>query len=456
MNRIHLTRPQAVEIVEALRSREGAAGTVENQIYALGRLSRPDGSGVVRVDRIIPIRPNQYGKRESYGVALKPDALAGLVAATREHGGVFVKFHYHPMFGNSPINHFSGSDDLADKQLGELIGADQACFSVLMAEQPHGDYRFFARRAHPDGRLEPCSLMELRAPFRVHAPEATERLRSERFTRAKLDFGEGIVNTLWSLHVGIIGCGGLGWRAACALADSGVGSLCLIEYDKIEEGNLPRLPSAFPDDVGKFKLDVLATYLTRRYSDLAVETHRLNIIDALDRVDRVRTETVNVLKSCDVVLLVTDDHPSRYTPLLVCEDNLIPYIHCGMHPVGRDNMFCDVSIHVPGEGPCACCMRLIDENEGSRRGEAYIKGARFPNVAAWNAVAAGYVANAVRMLAVPLEGERLDRQRAWRIGLSSPSVEVLRPYRQACDACSKPHGEAHLVTTAPKSGGNVA
>ncbi|MCH5184572.1 MAG: sulfur carrier protein ThiS adenylyltransferase ThiF [Oscillospiraceae bacterium] len=56
--------------------------------------------------------------------------------------------------------------------------------------------------------------------------------------------------------IGIIGCGGLGSNAAVCLARSGFKNFILMDFDKIEYGNLNRQYYFF-GDVGRFKAEVL-------------------------------------------------------------------------------------------------------------------------------------------------------------------------------------------------------
>ena len=65
-----------------------------------------------------------------------------------------------------------------------------------------------------------------------------------------------IKSHLSKFKVGIAGAGGLGSNCATALARSGVGTLVIADYDKIEECNLNR-QYYFTDQIGKLKTDAL-------------------------------------------------------------------------------------------------------------------------------------------------------------------------------------------------------
>lgn len=429
--------PTLAPLVTAIRSSDGAAeGPVENVVFALAEPFTVGQRTMLRVQDLLTFTPAEYAVREAYAVQLRPEALARVVAAVSRRRLVPIKVHRHVCDRQHTLAYFSPSDDAADRELARLF-RDTGFASVLMADEPGGGYTVLARHATPEGALTPAAVIELRLPLRVHGSGSRADLESPRLARARLEFGAGVINTLSDLRAGVIGTGGLGWRSAAALADSGIGSLLLFDFDKVEERNVLRLEAATDEDLGLEKVIALRRYLARRHGGLEVIDFNVDVIDTLDRQGPARDALVTALGSCDVLLLVTDNHPSRLSILTEAERLQVPYVHCGMHQLTSQDMYARLSVHVPGVTACAVCASNVDRAQGSRRGPGYIRGVDLPNVAAWNVTAAGHVANAVRMLAVPLGPERLRDLHAWEIGLSWPGVRVMPVGRRAdCQVCA--------------------
>lgn len=421
------------DILRALRAPDADGQVVENVVFAFAKRFAHGGRAVLRVELIEVFANDDYAVREPFAVQLRPEALARVVALTKRRQLVPIKLHRHIVAGDRALAFFSGTDDAADVELADLFGAN-AFASVLLADKPDGGYAFHARTVSEDCAFVPAAVLELGLPITVYGTGARADTNKARFARARLEFGAGIVNGLSELRLGVIGCGGLGWRAASGSADSGIASLLLLDRDRVEERNLLRLEGATDSDVGRSKVLVLSDYLNRRHPGLDVAPLNLDVIDALDTNGSERDDLLQALGSCDALLLVTDNHPSRLSILIEAERLGIPYVHCGMHAITPHDMYCRLSVHVPHVTPCAVCAKNVDRAEGSRRGRGYVEGIDLPNVAAWNAIAAGHVANAVRMLTVPLPAEKLRDVHAWEIGLSRPAS---RPIAVITDAACK-------------------
>ncbi|MCR4563838.1 MAG: tRNA threonylcarbamoyladenosine dehydratase [Clostridiales bacterium] len=76
------------------------------------------------------------------------------------------------------------------------------------------------------------------------------------FSRTELLLGKEAVKKLASCRVAVFGVGGVGGFCAEALARAGVGTLDLIDADKVSESNINRQIIALHSTVGKNKVDV--------------------------------------------------------------------------------------------------------------------------------------------------------------------------------------------------------
>lgn len=95
-----------------------------------------------------------------------------------------------------------------------------------------------------------------------------------RFDRVADYLGSDSFQAVRRTCVTVIGLGGVGCHAAVALARSGIGSLRLVDFDKLTETSLNRNPIAGPEDCGKYKVDVVADHLRRTCPDTRIEVLR--------------------------------------------------------------------------------------------------------------------------------------------------------------------------------------
>jgi tRNA A37 threonylcarbamoyladenosine dehydratase len=84
------------------------------------------------------------------------------------------------------------------------------------------------------------------------------------FSRNELLLGKEAVRKLASCRVAVFGVGGVGGFCAEALARSGVGTLDLIDSDKVSISNLNRQIIALQSTVGQYKVDVAK----KRFEDI--------------------------------------------------------------------------------------------------------------------------------------------------------------------------------------------
>ena len=95
-----------------------------------------------------------------------------------------------------------------------------------------------------------------------------------QFSRTELLFGKEAMEKLAASRVAVFGVGGVGGYAVEALARSGVGSLDLIDDDKVCLTNINRQIYATRKTVGKYKVDVAAERIADINPDAVVKTYK--------------------------------------------------------------------------------------------------------------------------------------------------------------------------------------
>jgi tRNA A37 threonylcarbamoyladenosine dehydratase len=107
-----------------------------------------------------------------------------------------------------------------------------------------------------------------------------------QFSRTELLFGKEAMEQLAGCRVAVFGIGGVGGYTVEALARSGVGTLDLIDDDRICLTNLNRQIFATRSTVGKYKVDVAEARIHDICPDIQVHTHKCFYMpDTADQFD---------------------------------------------------------------------------------------------------------------------------------------------------------------------------
>lgn len=156
------------------------------------------------------------------------------------------------------------------------------------------------------------------------------------------EFGLEGQQRLKAARVAIVGLGGLGSPAALYLAAAGIGTLGLIDGDRVEVTNLQRQVLYDDADVGSLKVEVASNRLARKNPGVHIRSFatRLDSGNALE-----------ILRDFDIVLDGSDNFPTRY---LVNDATVllgIPSVHGSvLRFEGR------ISLFGTENGPCYRCL----------------------------------------------------------------------------------------------------
>ena len=140
----------------------------------------------------------------------------------------------------------------------------------------------------------------------------------------------------------IIGVGGLGVPAACALARGGAARISLVDPDSVALSNLPRQVVYGASSLGRLKVEAAAERLREDYPGLAVETYP-TALDADNAADLIRRH--------DFVIDATDDPASKFLINDVCVALGRPFVYAGV--LGMSGQAMTV---IPGRTACLRCL----------------------------------------------------------------------------------------------------
>ena len=101
----------------------------------------------------------------------------------------------------------------------------------------------------------------------------------------------------------IIGIGGLGCPLLTYLAASGVGTIGIVDYDKVELSNLNRQTLFATKDIGKFKVNQAKNYINKINKKIKIKTFRLKV--SLSNIK-------SIMKGFDIICDGSDNYETRY------------------------------------------------------------------------------------------------------------------------------------------------
>lgn len=158
------------------------------------------------------------------------------------------------------------------------------------------------------------------------------------------------------IRVLIAGCGSGGGTVALQLVMSGIRNFTLLDRDVLAPENVIRHVCGRAL-VGRKKVDALAEVLRDRNPNANVEKIDADIISF--------QELDTTIKQCDVVVLATDNEPSRYRINEICVQNGIPFVVGRVFTRGIGG---EVFSYRPPSGGCLACLESVLQRTTFRDG----------------------------------------------------------------------------------------
>ena len=244
-----------------------------------------------------------------------------------------------------------------------------------------------------------------------------EQLAGHRFHRQLLMFGALGQARLRDCRVAIVGLGGVGSILVELVARLGVGTLLLVDPDRLTVSNLSRVVAAtrwdarWPFSASRAPrwLQGMAMRLSARKTTIAARVARRANPDAEVVQIAANVASRNVARSCrdcDFVFLAADSMQARLTVNALVQQYLIPGLQVGSKIVTGDDghrledAYSVVRWLLPGRG-CLWCNGLISpqrlaweaKTERERRDQEYGVAVPNPSVITLNALGAAHAAS---------------------------------------------------------------
>jgi adenylyltransferase/sulfurtransferase len=136
-----------------------------------------------------------------------------------------------------------------------------------------------------------------------------------------------------------IGSGGLSATCTTYLATAGIGTIGIMDYDKIELSNLQRQTMFSKNDIGKFKVEVLAQKLRQ-------QNNEINIIEYCCKFDSQN----EIVSNYDLVIDCADNKETTLKINAVCKNLKKPWVFGAVEKFGGQ-----VGLFTP-QTQCFCCL----------------------------------------------------------------------------------------------------
>ncbi len=384
---------------------------------------------------------------------LTGEFVTRMIRRAKDKELVYLAVHNH---GGTDSVGFSGPD-LASHERGYptlLRVSKQAAGGLVFAERAAAGDIWLLDGTRTD--LRRTVVVGDRLDVLTPKPDTTEPVVAARFHRQSLMYGKAGQAILGEAKVAIVGAGGVGMLLVQALARLGVAHLVVIDPQRVDPTNLPRLPEATRLDAMEYidrdGIPPLLRRATRRLAARKVRVarriaRRANPSITFEGIvgDVADDEVARRVTDCDFIFLAADTMLARDVVNQIAYQYVIPTLQVGSKVVTdkRTDNVLDVFGVVRTLGTAAGCLScgdLIDPvrlSEESLGDPVQVANQRYvddpdvhaPSVITLNAMASGWAANDFMQYMVGLGRPRAGFRilRTMPVNDRSPHVTVQEP-----------------------------
>jgi hypothetical protein len=269
----------------------------------------------------IELIPHNECERTAEYVNWKTERIIPLLEEAAKKNMAILKIHSHP----TGYQKFSQTDDKSDHEFFRSVFGwcdydGVHCSTVML---PCG--KIFGRVFTHELKEYPLNKISVAGDIiEVWDSDTRDSKENEFALRTIQAFGDGTYNKLRKMKVGVIGCSGTGSPTIEQLVRLGVGTIVIIDPDKVEKKNLNRILNTTIKDAaaGRTKVEVIAKSIEQIGLGTTVITYSDNVFD--------NKEALMALISCDVIFGCVDSVDGRYLISQLTNFYHIPYFDIGV------------------------------------------------------------------------------------------------------------------------------
>ena len=287
-------------------------------IALCGRYESNDTS-ILLTHKIELIPYEECIRNEDY-VNWKTERIIPLLDEAAKYNMGILKIHSHP----TGYPFFSATDNQSDKELftsafGWCEGNGVHASAVMLP-----DDKIFGRAFNEN--LESFDIKKISIigdEIKIHHNEFSNII-DEFSKRTRQAFGDDTYHKLKHMKIGVVGCSGTGSPTIEQLVRLGVGSLVIIDPDRVEQKNLNRILNSTIDDANS--KEYKTTVIKKAIDLIGLGT---NVLDFSENLYNCK-DAIKELITCDVIFGCVDSVDGRHLISQLTNFYLIPYFDLGV------------------------------------------------------------------------------------------------------------------------------
>jgi molybdopterin/thiamine biosynthesis adenylyltransferase len=374
----------STEDYKVMKKHLASAGKDESFIYGIFSKAKGEECIIYICSRLIIPDKNQLENQSSVSIVPSRKYQSIAYGMGYELGMSVIDIHTHPFTTNAK---FSGTDNYHGTKNAMYITENFPESSTMgMIVFGKGFDNFEAHIWNKENKcFEPVNRIEvLGTPTTILINSNAKPVKTEdnSYARHKIIPGwkQGLLE---DLKVFVCGLGGNGALIFDSLLSLGIGKnngwIKACDPDVLEESNLPRIPYAYPLEVGKPKAEIAQVHAKYKAPDNDTHCYQAGIEDA---------NIQQFLKEANIIFGAVDNDGARIILNSLAARYTIPYIDLGTEIIPENSSYeaiGQVHAFIPGKTACLICTGAINPSEAaldsmSKKGNAeyeragYIRG----------------------------------------------------------------------------------